>query len=938
MIMLTISFASASSVIYEPNHDVNTFFGNESDPTFTFLASRPQVCYKDCHFFNLICKTKCYHTGARFTLYTNHTGTWTSHGTLNGLTNHHYSMKIPINDIAEASNYAWNVLVEIPYDGFVGFASSNHTFNVDKTYPSLKVNLPIEGQNLSSTATPVILNATVIDVLSGAEDSVEFRVTNAETYFTYNAFLSNGHYINNTMDTKLLTEGLHNFTIIASDKAGNKNITYVNNVMVDNIAPSLNLITPVNNSNLTGINTINISSVDSGTGVKDVWFNVSNISLGVEEIYTATNNGEYWYNDSMDTTLLVDGKYNFTIYSRDYANNINTSLNKITIDNTPPNFYNVELNPVPTYVDGVNLTAIVNDTMTTINETWIYGNWTGVWENHTVNNFTDQKYNFTINTTYLENQEIIGYMWCANDSALNTNCSDLYEFQIQNRAPLFNVSNNISDLFWVEDVAYAPKFALINLSEHFYDLDNDHLNYTAVLEASTPGLTYEINNETGMAKVISANEWSGKGNITFTAHDILGLTALSNLVNITVEGQENKKPELYSTLSPVVFVENTTISFNIICDPRDVGQICKNYRYDSAYASYNGNVSVEINESGFVELKPEENWFGITYIKFLVDDNGTPLMTGDLTVKVNITNINDIPVIVSEPKTTALEEQEYCYKVIVEDKDNVAQPGTDVLKFTLLKSPVGMYVDESRGYIYWKPEKDTSGTYNVTIKVEDGKGGEVNQSFQVDVRKDNFFEMTASPIKDNFYILDDFNQEFKIETTAKPNYTWYVNDNEVSNKSSYIFNSSVAGDFKIKVVAKNLDFTNEKQWNVSVTEIPLSKTFNTINFSNVVDISKAKGVFINNTYGKINFTNQELDLSNVLYLEDGVRIEDNVVAINNSLYPQLNKPAVITLKNVSYNTTPKIFYSENYSAKPSEITLNCSFCKVINYTAFPTTR
>jgi len=77
-------------------------------------------------------------------------------------------------------------------------------------------------------------------------------------------------------------------------------------------------------------------------------------------------------------------------------------------------------------------------------------------------------------------------------------------------------------------------------------------------------------------------------------------------------------------------------------------------------------------------------------------------------------------------------------------------------------------------------------------------------------------------------------------------------------------------------------------------------------------------------------------LSDVFDIDGYVKIEKGVVAIDSSNLPQLNKKAVITLKNVGYKSIPKIYYNEGFTINENEIITECDFCNLISYDDFPT--
>ncbi len=88
---------------------------------------------------------------------------------------------------------------------------------------------------------------------------------------------------------------------------------------------------------------------------------------------------------------------------------------------------------------------------------------------------------------------------------------------------------------------------------------------------------------------------------------------------------------------------------------------------------------------------------------------------------------NHAPVITSDPPRAAAIGQLYRYNATATDSDN------DLLIWNLDKSPSGMIVDPITGVVVWKPQANQLGTQSVILHVSDGHGGEVTQSFDVNV-------------------------------------------------------------------------------------------------------------------------------------------------------------------------------------------------------------
>lgn len=95
---------------------------------------------------------------------------------------------------------------------------------------------------------------------------------------------------------------------------------------------------------------------------------------------------------------------------------------------------------------------------------------------------------------------------------------------------------------------------------------------------------------------------------------------------------------------------------------------------------------------------------------------------------ISVKNVNEPPVITSQPSTTTIWGNPYRYEVKATDVD-VA----DALKFELRKGPTGMQIHAQTGVITWSPALDQLGTFDVEVNVSDLEGQNDVQAFSVHV-------------------------------------------------------------------------------------------------------------------------------------------------------------------------------------------------------------
>ncbi len=96
-----------------------------------------------------------------------------------------------------------------------------------------------------------------------------------------------------------------------------------------------------------------------------------------------------------------------------------------------------------------------------------------------------------------------------------------------------------------------------------------------------------------------------------------------------------------------------------------------------------------------------------------------------ITINNIVTTENHNPVITSTPIITAKINESYNYDVNATDQDN------DILNYSLMIAPEGMVINTSTGLITWIPLQEQLGNNSVIVRVDDGKGGFDEQSFNI---------------------------------------------------------------------------------------------------------------------------------------------------------------------------------------------------------------
>ena len=698
------------------------------DNTNPFTTDNSPVVWQNSDF-NIDLTPNDLGSGIDYTTYRINSGSW-----VNGIT-------IPINTEGTYTIEYYSV------DNVRNIETVKLTYaSLDKTNPSVFLTGD-QKDNLVRDADSVLITAIFTEVGSGINE------TSAPT-ITIEGILSNMIKVSNLIWTFLWnvpsSDGLVNILITATDIAGNSNTiaTGDTSYTVDNTAPN-GTVAVIGPSIISGSSLLQTISITYDEVIDTSYTPMINFTNNIG----ATNSlGGLWTtNQQWTESFLVEdadeettGVIVTSSLARDVAGNTEgTSVSaSFNIDTKAPVISDLDSSTTDMEINNDNdviISAKIVEGYGTISNVRLEENSTGSFVNHTLTSTTNI-YEYIIDNTQLQNQEYVEWRYYATDNLGNLRASEVYSFLVQNRAPQFIPS--IGDLSWIED----GNSQTIDLSSYFEDLDNDDLNYTYVLNTN-PGptsnplggnITVDIDNITGIATIASTPDWNGNGTIVFYAWDFVGDFGISNTVYVTVSADLNEPPTLISSINPVNFGEDMSISFNLTCVDAELDS-CSNFRYDENYINYNSNLLVKIVEgigTADVTLSSELNWYGETYVRFLAEDDGTPQQTGSIVVKINVTPVNDNPIL-NIPDIEISEGGAFPPRDL---QDYTSDVDNDVWSYNLVSESNKTLIDCSlSGSVIScnNPLADAFGISELIVEVEDGSGGFGNQQFIINVTSVN---------------------------------------------------------------------------------------------------------------------------------------------------------------------------------------------------------
>ena len=131
------------------------------------------------------------------------------------------------------------------------------------------------------------------------------------------------------------------------------------------------------------------------------------------------------------------------------------------------------------------------------------------------------------------------------------------------------------------------------------------------------------------------------GNITVGSVSFIEQSSTVTVKNRTVTAN-NKPPQFIGNLPNITWPENTSIGFNISGNFSDANNDTLTFSLEAAVE----NITINVNQTaGIVNLTPNPNFFGVRYVRFIANDSDNITFSNNVTL--NVTNVNDLPIITS---------------------------------------------------------------------------------------------------------------------------------------------------------------------------------------------------------------------------------------------------------------------------------------------------
>jgi hypothetical protein len=353
---------------------------------------------------------------------------------------------------------------------------------------------------------------------------------------------------------------------------------------------------------------------------------------------------------------------------------------------------------------------------------------------------------------------------------------------------------------------------------------------------------------------------------------------------------------------------------------------------------------------------PASSQRGNYWVTFYAVDDGSPPLAEQKTIRITVGDVNKPPEIVpiGDKKTDE--------NILLEFFVNATDPDGQNLTYYASELPKGARLDNRTGRFSWIPDFGTEGNYKIKITVSDGAlyasseftitVGDINRPpvavIAYPFANQEFFaggrivfsaagSMDPDPDKLTYSwefgdgetsASENSTVEHAYQNPGKYNATLEVSDGKTISKKFVEFSVKQApisdgdGDGVVDSSDKCPDTAQSAEVNAFGCPVPKYKTFEnnlTTDFSNI-DLTNATNVTIGiPDLGKIEFRKNSLNLVGT-NLDKYVEISNSSVTVKSDAAPELNKSAVVTFYNVSFED-PIVSRNGDY----------CTDCKTLSY-------
>ncbi len=373
-----------------------------------------------------------------------------------------------------------------------------------------------------------------------------------------------------------------------------------------------------------------------------------------------------------------------------------------------------------------------------------------------------------------------------------------------NRAPEFR---EIPDLSWNEDTEFE-----LNLSEYFYDSDNDLLIFGVENTSEDKNIT--VSSEDGIVhKFTTKPNYNGNDWIIFWAFDGRKKT-VSNRINLNVL-PVNDAPQFSGEIGNLSFGEDNDVE-NVINLDDYFSDIDSNLTFKFTGGD-SKKMRIEINGRE-VSFYPMNNYAGTQEIYFVAMDQDYEITSNK--VVVNVLEKGEAPEFGELDCNLNISEDEEGECVLEASDLDKGEP----LEFSVITEDKIDCELEGR-YLSYKSSANYNGLALCVIKVNDREGNFdlKNLNFVVNPVNDAPQITSYEPRDSAVVIIDGKTKRFSVAgkdiDSSNLGVKWYIGDSFVSNTNSnssdYTFSKPI-GAYVLRALLSDGSLSSERNWTVIV--------------------------------------------------------------------------------------------------------------------------
>jgi len=252
------------------------------------------------------------------------------------------------------------------------------------------------------------------------------------------------------------------------------------------------------------------------------------------------------------------------------------------------------------------------------------------------------------------------------------------------------------------------------------DSENDSISFS--LSTNPSGMTINSDGVINWTPPASLSAYSETVTVDITDGNSTAQQSFS--INVSII---NDPPSITSTAATSA-IEDVLYQYQVaVSDPDD-----NNDGSAITFSLANAPTGMTVSSTGLITWTPTEGQGSVTNVVLTVADGGEDSASSATeTFSINVTAVNDAPIVTSSAVTSATESVVYSYQVTATDAEN------DTLSFSVVSGPTGLSIDANTGEISWTPaEAGSNYTEDISIQIDDGSDP-VNHDFTVNVSADN---------------------------------------------------------------------------------------------------------------------------------------------------------------------------------------------------------